>query len=110
MEEMIIQNEWWETGEINKEKAKPYKRKVFKEVKKILLNYRQMPVLTGLRRVGKTVIIYQIIEYLLKKGTKPYNIIYFSFDKRVDDVLEILKEYQKITKVNWKREKIYLFL
>jgi len=110
MEELIIQNEWWERKEISSEKAKPYRRKVFKKVKNLFLNYRQMLILTGLRRVGKTTLIYQLIEDLLKRGVNPEHILYFSFDKKTEEPVEILKLYQKITKVNWKREKIYLFL
>ncbi|MCD6478471.1 MAG: ATP-binding protein [Candidatus Diapherotrites archaeon] len=110
MEELIIQNEWWEKGKISKEKAKPYRRKVFGEIKEVFFNHRQIPVLTGLRRVGKTVLIYQLIDELLKKGISPEHILYFSFDKRVDEPIEILKAYQKLTKVDWKNEKVYLFL
>ncbi len=110
MEELLIQNEWWETGKISKGKALPYRRKVFKEIKKTFLSYRQIFILTGLRRVGKTTMVYQIIDELLKKNIDPRRIVYFSFDKKVEDITEILKAYQKITKINWKKEKIYLFL
>ncbi len=44
---------WWETERISKEKAKPYKRKVFEEIKRTFFNYRQILILNGLRRVGK---------------------------------------------------------
>ncbi|MDA8077391.1 MAG: AAA family ATPase [Nitrospiraceae bacterium] len=35
---------------------------------------RQIVLFTGLRRVGKTTLMYQIIDGLLKKDMKPYNI------------------------------------
>ena len=110
MEELIIQNEWWEKGCISKEKAKPYRRSVYNEIRDAFFKYRQITVLTGLRRVGKSTIAYQLIEELLNRNVKPEHIIYFSFDKKIDDLIKILKLYQKITKINWKREKIYLFL
>jgi predicted AAA+ superfamily ATPase len=109
MEELLIQNEWWETGEVSKEKAKAYRRKVLREVKEIFFNYKQILILTGLRRVGKTTIIYQLIEDLLKEGTDPRHILYFSFDKAIKEPLEIFETYEKITKINWKKEKIYVF-
>jgi len=109
MEELIIQNEWWETKTISKEKAKPYKRKIFKKVKDTFLKYKQILILTGLRRVGKTTIIYQLIDDLLKNGTNPYQILYFSFDKTIKEPIEIFKAYEKITKINWKKEKVYVF-
>jgi hypothetical protein len=49
----------------------------------------------------------------VKTGAKPLNIFYCNFDeptlqeKRIE---ELLKEYSKLTEVNYKREKIYLFL
>lgn len=110
MEELLIQNEWWEKGWISKERAKPYKRSMYNEIRNVFFKYRQIIVLTGLRRVGKTTIVYQLIDELLKRGVKPEYIIYFSFDKKIQDPIKILKLYQKITKINWKREKIYLFL
>lgn len=104
-----ILNEWWIREKISEEKAKPYKRTIFDELKDLLLNYRQIVALTGLRRVGKTTLIYQLIDLLLKKGTDPKSIIYFSFDEVVEEPMKILKEYQKLTRVNWKEEKIFVF-
>ncbi|RLI94457.1 MAG: hypothetical protein DRO94_02880 [Candidatus Altiarchaeales archaeon] len=110
MEELLIQNEWWEKEEISKEKALPYKRKIFGEIRDIFLGYRSILVLTGLRRVGKTVLIHQLIEELLKRGVDPKHILYFSFDKLVEEPIEILKAYQRITKIDWRNERVYLFL
>mgnify|MGYP001128908337 CR=1 FL=1 len=64
-------NPWWKDNEISKELAKPYKRKIFDKISN-LLNYRQIIILSGLRRVGKTTLLYQVIEHLLKKyDSKP---------------------------------------
>jgi len=109
MEELIIQNPWWESKTISEEKAKPYKRKIFEKIKNTFFNYKQILILMGLRRVGKTTLIYQIIEELLKKGTDPFHILYFSFDKVIKEPIEIFKEYERITKINWKKERIYVF-
>ncbi|MDI6826254.1 MAG: ATP-binding protein [Candidatus Aenigmarchaeota archaeon] len=106
---LTISNEWWETDTISKEKAKDYKRKIFTKIKETFLNYRQILVLTGLRRVGKTTVIYQLIEELLNRGIDPKNILYFSFDELVEDPLKILEEYSKITKVDWRKEKVFAF-
>jgi hypothetical protein len=109
MEELIIQNEWWETKAISEQKAKPYKRKIFKKIKDTFLKYKQILILTGLRRVGKTTIIYQLIDELLKQGTNPHHILYFSFDKAIKEPIEIFEAYEKVTKINWKKENIYVF-
>ena len=110
MEELLLlSNEWWREGSISKDKAKQYKRKIFSTLKDTFFKYRQVIVLTGLRRVGKTTLMYQLIEELLKKGINPKHILYFSFDEKIGDPIKILKQYEKITKVDWRKEKIYVF-
>ncbi len=103
-------NEWWVDGSISNEKAKPYRRKVFHELENLFFNYRQIILISGLRRVGKTTLMYQLIEELLKRDVNHKNILYFSFDERIEDPLRILEEYEVMTKVNWKRERVYIFL
>ena len=110
MEELLIQNEWWEKGEISKDKAKVYHRKVYEKALDTFSKYRQILVLAGLRRTGKTTIMYQIIENLIERGIDSKKILYFSFDRKIEDILEILKSYGRITKINWRKEKIFLFL
>lgn len=111
MESLLrLMNEWWETGSISSEKARKYRRKVFSEVGKTYFQYNQIIILTGLRRVGKTTIIHQLIEGLLKKGHDPKSILYFSFDEMVEDPVKVLEEYARITKVDWRSKKVFLFL
>ncbi|MEM7826138.1 MAG: ATP-binding protein [Candidatus Aenigmatarchaeota archaeon] len=109
MEILKLLNEWWESGGISKEKAREYKRKVFESVKKTFFNYRQILLLNGLRRTGKTTIIYQLVEELLKRNVNPKNILYFSFDEGVEDPIKILEEYSKLTKVDWRKEQCFVF-
>jgi len=102
-----LANEWWLTGNISKEKAKPYHRAIFTKLKE-LLRYRQIVVLTGLRRVGKSTLMFQLINDLLNKVDKRH-ILYFNFDEKAVEPLEVLKLYGKITGVDWKKEKCYIF-
>ncbi|MGQ9782188.1 MAG: ATP-binding protein [Nitrososphaeria archaeon] len=51
-----------------------------------------------------------MIEELLKKGVRPKNIVYFSFDEIVEDPIKVLEVYAKITRVDWKEENVFLFL
>lgn len=101
-------NPWWKQDKVNEELAKPYKRKIFDEVIN-LVKYKQIIILSGLRRVGKTTLLYQIIENLLEKNNAK-NIFYFNFDKKVKDLTEILDNYEELTDINWKKEKIFVFL
>ena len=90
-------NPWWRNADAINEETKPQKRVAFFEAMKILNHpaIRRFPVLSGARRVGKSTIMYQMIESLLKRGISPQNILYVSFDNpiiklvNVDDVLNI---------------------
>jgi predicted AAA+ superfamily ATPase len=75
-------NPWWRDGVLPKEYSRPIRRFAFNETSKVLLHpdLKRFAVLSGARRVGKTTILYQIIEELLKQGTSPQNILYVSFD------------------------------
>jgi len=101
-------NPWWKDNQISTDLAKPYKRKIFSKILK-LLNYKQIIILSGLRRVGKTTLLYQLIEHLLKKSNSKH-ILYFNFDKRVKELTKILDAYTELTNINWKKEKIFVFL
>ncbi|NOZ69888.1 MAG: AAA family ATPase [Deferribacteres bacterium] len=50
------------------------------------MDKRQIILFTGLRRVGKTTLMYQIMDELIKRGKSPYNILYFSFDEMKYDL------------------------
>jgi len=105
---LLLLNPWWKDGKISKGLAKPYKRKQFKEILK-LMGYRQATVIAGLRRTGKTTLIYQLIGELLGK-MEPRNILYFNFDSKVEDIASVLEEYGKTAGANWKEEEIAVFL
>lgn len=105
-----IFNPWW----IEKKVPSNFvgrKRKILYEAIK-LLNTKQILIITGLRRVGKTTLIYQMIDELLKEGVEPFNILYYSFDEVGRDLQEIIKYYEiNILKQKISSErKVYLFL
>jgi predicted AAA+ superfamily ATPase len=100
-------NPWWKGNRISDGLARPYKRKAFSGVLK-LLGYRQIVVLSGLRRVGKTTLLYQVIEHLLKK-TNPRHILYFNFDKKVGGLIKILDSYGELTNIDWRKERVFVF-
>ena len=107
---LLILNEWWEREAISRDKAREYRRKIFPIILDTFNRYRQIIILTGLRRVGKTTLMFQIIENLLKQGVNARKIFYYSFDEMVEDPIKVLNEYSKITKVDWRRENVFLFL
>ena len=102
-------NPWWETGSIEKE-IKSLRRRFLFETLKEYLSRKQVDVIIGLRRVGKTVLMQHLIDHLLTSGTNPKEIFYFSFDIEKEDLDKIIKEYEeKILKDRIKNKKIYLF-
>ena len=66
-------NPWWRTPSAIKEESKPHKRLAYYEALKILTHktIRRFAVLSGMRRVGKTTILYQIIDHLIDRGSIP---------------------------------------
>ncbi len=108
-------NPWWEDGSVNEDLAKPYKRDFFNKMQE-LKKYRQVVILSGLRRVGKTTLLYQTIKELLSK-IKSKNksnmdckkVFYFSFDKEIDDLVELFESYKELTGIDYKKEKISVF-
>lgn len=111
MEILEILNPWWKERAISKELAPSYRRKIFSAISG-LLELRQAVVISGLRRVGKSTIMYQLMDDLISgsKHIRPENILYFSFDEKTDDLLDILKRYSELTKTDWKNEKCFIFL
>ena len=100
-------NPWWEDGKVSEELAKEYKRGFFDKIQEFK-KYRQIIILTGLRRVGKTTLIYQTVKERLNE-INAKNIFYFSFDKEIDDLVELFENYKELTGVDYKKEKIFVF-
>ena len=92
-------NPWWRTGKLPMGLTKPIKRFAYHEGMKILQHpdIRRMVILTGARRIGKTTIMYQMIESLLEQGVMPEKIVYISFDHPLfklcnfDEILDVYR-------------------
>lgn len=79
---MYAFNPWWRAGALPKEMSKPIKRFAWHEAMHTFIHadMRRYVILSGARRVGKTTLLYQMIEELLKKGVDARKILYLSFD------------------------------
>lgn len=77
------------------------------------LDKKNITILTGLRRVGKTTLLKMLINSLIKeKGVEPKYIFYISLDfysLEKQTILEIVEQYLKIQKISFD-DKIFLFL
>lgn len=88
----------------------PKTRSLFKKIIHSLSN-KFIVELVGLRRVGKSTLLFQIINYLIKeKKINPYNIFYFTFDEKQLNIEELLNLYLVQTQIDYKKEKIFVFL
>ena len=87
-------NDWWTSGKVRANLLKPYKRPLFHEIQKYM-DDRQIILVYGLRRVGKTTLFYQLIQHLIDKGANPGNILYFSFDVTKAEIEDVLRTYEQ---------------
>lgn len=102
-------NPWWE-GDYDFGEILP--REIIETQLDKLMPEKAMILLTGLRRVGKTTLMKQLIKKLLENHIKPEHIFYVSIDDyQLKDltITEVIDEYRKIHKIR-KSQKIYLFL
>jgi hypothetical protein len=108
-------NRWWLSGTVDD--SLPYKRSDFYPLLEKL--DKPLPLLLiGARQVGKTTIMKQLIEELLKKGIPKENILYidlgdYGIRKNSDDpLLDTIKVYQQnvLKKDFFDSKNVYLFL
>lgn len=110
--ELYELNHWWSEKAVKREFVPDTYRNLYVDIKKDMKR-KQIQVLIGLRRTGKSTIFYQLINKLIKDKVNPIKIIYISFDKtefQKKRIEEILKEYAKHTEIDYKTEKIFLFI
>lgn len=95
--ELFKQNPWWEK-EFNEE-SYPREKYLSQIVKN--LKSKEIIILTGLRRIGKTTIIKQLIKHLIETGVKTEDIFFVSLDSfnlLGLSIHQLIEEYRKIHK------------
>ena len=78
LNEMIAQNPWWESGKM-KLKENLAVRDAYSEILKDVKS-KQIIGIIGLRQIGKTTLLKQVIDFLLKNKISKKRLFYFSFD------------------------------
>jgi len=102
-------NHWWIDKKVDSALALNFKRDIYSEMKKELDN-RFIISISGIRRIGKTTLMYQLIEVLLRKGVSLENIFFFSFDEVNVKFSEVIESYKEFQEKDFRKEKVYIFL
>jgi len=87
---LYAHNPWWISGQVSPTKAPPFKRRDFFKLLENLGDPKIMAVV-GARRVGKTTLMYQLIDHIIAR-TGPLRTMYLSLD---DPYLKITIESMK---------------
>jgi predicted AAA+ superfamily ATPase len=89
------------------------KRGLFEELVKYA-DAKPVVGVVGLRRTGKTVLLKQLIDYLVENKVKRERILYFSFDEAGASLEKVISEYQARLGVELAKAgnggKLYIFL
>lgn len=101
-------NPWWE----NKESIEELKGKPRPKYKHLIdsVELKEITVITGVRRSGKSTLMFQMIEHLMKKGVKPEQILFVNLEDKklindsLDDIYRCYRENINLDK------KAYIFL
>lgn len=105
-------NPWHKAGSIETKFIGILRPDYLKKIEACLTN-RQITAILGIRRCGKSTLIYQTISELLKKGVNKEKILYVKIDdiiSTIEDFDEILSAYQQLTGFNPEKEEIYVFV
>lgn len=110
---IIERNPWWTSGSVP-EGLIGIKRREYLEKIAERLKDRKLLAILGIRRSGKSTLIYQSIKYLLDNGTDPKNIFYINADdferpgrERLEEALDFC---QQKNLVSLRDKKIYVFI
>ncbi len=86
-------NDWWVSGHPRPELLRPYHRPVFNRIISYM-DDREILLLYGMRRIGKTTLMYQIIDHLISTGINNRKILYFTFDETEASIDDLISTYE----------------
>jgi len=73
-------NPWWQVGTVPAERLGIAREEMLGTFLK-LADAKEIVAINGVRRAGKSTLLYQIANSLILKGVPPANIFYFNFDE-----------------------------
>ena len=72
-------NPWWRTGSLPPGMRRPFKMRDYKTMVDHMDRWPVQSIL-GARQVGKTTMLYQLIDHLISSGTDPRRVLFLTFD------------------------------
>ncbi|MBA4319923.1 MAG: hypothetical protein C0412_16105, partial [Flavobacterium sp.] len=117
IQELTLKNAWWGDNQYKIEETAWKKREIYDDIV-ANLDHSLILNIVGLRRVGKSTILKQIIGHFLLEKKNPKNIFYFLFDyssqvKKAEFLDEVLSVYFRdiLNSPNLSlNEQVYVFL
>ncbi len=94
---LALENPWWKSAAVSDKIAGYPKRTYFAPFSELVLQdeVKRSVILLGPRRVGKTIMMLQLIADLLKRKTPPQNILYVSLDRPLYNGITLEKIVKK---------------
>lgn len=83
-------NPWHKNGQVPKAQLESFQRREFQKLIPDLSKLDMATMIIGGRRVGKSVLMYQLIDHLLQNETKQENILFIQGDNPI--LIEYLKD------------------
>ena len=77
-------NPWWLYSRVPESKKRIIRLETLNEIAK-LVNIKEIICITGVRRCGKSTVLFQLIDQLIESGINPTNILYFNLDEPLED-------------------------
>lgn len=121
LDTMMKINPWFNTGKVPTSKLELFKRREFNTLEQTLSNTEMATLIIGGRRVGKSVLMYQLIDSLLNKGVKPDRVLFIQGDNPILNefaqtgrilriILDIYQKYITKRAFDEETEVLYIFL
>lgn len=109
-----FENPWWNTGRIDRYYASMKKRLYFYLFTPLIYerSIKRAVVLMGPRRIGKTVMLFHLIQDLFDKGNSPKRVCYLSIENPIYYGLsleELLLLYLEVSNQNTSEELYVIF-
>lgn len=114
-------NPWFKTKEVSDAQLENFKRREFPKLERDLDNIDMATLVIGGRRVGKSVLMYQLIDKLLKNNVDSKKVLFIQGDnpilteviksgKVINLILDIYQKYILGNTFDEVKERIYIFI